>query len=224
MTITQYTFNPFLEKVGQEAATAEEIQNEPMLYGYSIFKLLCHYRDHPLAHRILTQIMEHPKFSALVYQQALRGYHPVIDTKSVLLMKGQYPCIPGWHCDGVIRSSADSQPNLDTLDEPIMHFICTITEEDLHIPTLVVDESVTMNIDTTKVWYSVDRGVQAIRPSITVLDNGGIYQFNRATIHKGTSAEHKAWRFFFRLSFYHMPCMEEIRKQVQVYTTTSLGW
>ena len=220
----QIRFTPSIDQVGSIKADEETIKDEPMLYGASIDMVLKNADRYPLTYKVFKKITKDPKYTKIMLEQAMMGYHPVIDTKSVLLMKGQYPCIPGWHCDGVIRRNRNSQPDLSTLNEPVMHYICTITATG-HVPTLVVKEPVTLEVDETKVWQSVDREVNQLPlDRTTLLDNGGIYRFNRSTIHKGVSACERTWRYFFRMSYYHMPCANEERKQVQVYTIPSIGW
>ena len=203
----------------QFVATTEEIEMEPMLYGAS----WNYARDHGgmLTQRVLNDIEQH--VVKLIESHALKGYHPVIDTKSVMLMPGQFPCIPGWHCDGVIRKDANSQPNLATLNEDIQHFVCTLSTKIDLAPMLYLVDPLEVEFDKNAVWSSVNRylGTVATQKS---LNSGQILQFNRSTLHRGTAAKARGWRYFFRLSFYHMPAMNRIRNQVQVYLTDERGW
>lgn len=224
---TNYRFIPTFRTVDLiENTSSQLIQNEPMLYGASLRHVVDNYKRYPLTYDVLHKILQVGDFQALIVNQAQLGYHPVIDTKVVLLMPGMYPCIGGWHCDGVIRKDQHSQPNLDTLNEPIQHFICTISDTDEHCGTEILSSNIMCSVDTTaNVWAQVSNYVESIdSKEIYTTKSGEIVQFNRQTLHRGTAATVRQWRYFFRLSFYHMPAMNQERKQVQVYSDISQGW
>jgi hypothetical protein len=204
-------------------ANKEEIKNEPMIYGGSWD--WCLDNAGPLTRGIMDTI------EADMLNQSLRhtamGYHPVIDTKSVMLMPGHYPCIPGWHCDGVIRKDRSAQPDLTTLAEDVQHYICCIADnkntqctEIMHDPIDIPDEQINENA----VWASVDEYVNEHTRHSFMLQSGQIARISRSTLHRGPQATVRGWRYFFRLSFYHMPVKNQIRNQVQVYADPALGW
>jgi hypothetical protein len=194
------------------------ISDEPMIYGGSWE--FCRENGGNITNNIMDEI-QGDVFNEIT-RSALIGYHPVIDTKTILLMPGQTPCIPGWHCDGVIRKDRGSQPDLTTLNEPVYHYVSSVASEYIS-PTEILDGIlVSKNIDENKVWNSVNDQVKN-KYRTSLVESGQIVKFKRSTLHRGTPTDKRAWRFFFRLSFYHMPCMNEIRKQVQVYTSNE-GW
>ena len=196
-----------------------EIQNEPMIFGGSWD--FCRVSGGDLTNYIMDRIEN--EVSHDIEPHAYLGYHPVIDTKVVQLMPGMYPCIPGWHCDGVIRNDKSSQPSLDTLNEPVYHYIASIASEDT-ARTEIMKSRLEIDVDPKNVWGSVDQYVSEHSTFDSFgLRSGQIARFRRSTLHRGTPAVVRTWRFFFRLSFYHMPCMNQIRNQVQVYTTNG-GW
>lgn len=47
----------------------------------------------------------------------------VIDTRVHMLMKGWYPCIPGWHHDDVPRTTSTGQPNYKTPEYFAKHIL-----------------------------------------------------------------------------------------------------
>ena len=140
-----------------------------------------------------------------------------------MLMPGWIPCIPGWHCDGVIRRRQGSQPDLKTIGEDVKHLICSISTSDRLCPTEYIDRPLLLDVDETAVWGSVNARVGEYEHS-RWLDSGQILLFNRPTLHRGTPAKERGWRYFFRLSFYHMPAVNQVRHQVQVYPTDQRGW
>lgn len=215
-------FIPKYELIREEqfVSTVKDIEMEPMLYGAS----WNYARDHGgmLTQRIMNEIEN--RVMELIESHAVKGYHPVIDTKSVMLMPGQFPCIPGWHCDGVIRKDANSQPNLATLNDDIQHFVCTLSTKIDLAPMLYLTNSIEVEFDKNAVWDSVNSYIGNNTSSQKSLNSGQILQFNRSTLHRGTAAKARGWRYFFRLSFYHMPAMNRIRNQVQVYLTDERGW
>src|SRR5581483_8995915 len=50
-----------------------------------------------------------------------------IDTRTHMLMKGMYPCIPGWHCDDFYRPDG-GQPDLENVEKeaPQKHYIVVL--------------------------------------------------------------------------------------------------
>ncbi|AUR95550.1 hypothetical protein NVP1208B_62 [Vibrio phage 1.208.B._10N.222.52.A7] len=231
------TFKPNVKRVAFSGSSilsslCPKIQDEPMLYGATLKHILDNSDRYPVTFELLMKIWD-TDFESLIVQQAMLGYHPVIDTKVVLLMPDMYPCISGWHCDGVIRNERGGQPQLSTLNEDIKHFVCTISDDPQgnHTGTEFITNELTLDIDMESggnVWGKVDTAVNKaldegnIKPLVS--HNGEIYQFNRPTLHRGLPATTRQWRYFFRLSFYHMPAMNEERKQVQVYIDVNKGW
>lgn len=212
-------FRPSAERLGQfmVVASEEEIANEPMIYGGSWN--WCLENGGPITKMVMDCIKT--SVTENIDDHALQGYHPVIDTKSVLLMPGQYPCIPGLHCDGVIRKDRHSQPDVNSLSEGIWHYTCAINANGDPV-TEFVDQPCELDVDPAAVWNSVEK--QSDQCSITQGVSGCIYTFKRDQLHRGGPAINRGWRYFFRLSFYHMPALNQFRKQVQVYTTVEQGW
>jgi len=197
--------------------TEDEIRQEPMIYGGSWD--WCRDNAGPLTQQVMDLIEDDVKEEILPH--ARRGYHPVIDTKSVLLMPGQYPCIPGWHCDGVIRTRRGGQPNLCTLDDEVLHYICSMGDSIEHQGTELAMDRQVLDVDPDNVWGSVDAQVAG---RSTKLLSGEVAKFRRSQLHRGLPATARGWRYFFRMSFYHMPAVNEIRQQVQIYTDVAQGW
>lgn len=195
------------------------IKQEPMIYGGSWD--FCREQGGIITNTIMNVIAE--DVGDTLAEMALKGYHPVIDTKKYLLMPGMYRNIPGWHCDGVIRDSKGDQPNVDTINESIQHWSCSINE-DPELGTEIILEQNTVDVDTDNVWKSVDSSINNMDINTKTATSGMVFNFDRPTLHRVLPAKNRGWSFFFRLSFYHMPVMNEIREQVQVYTDINQGW
>ena len=90
--------------------------------------------------------------------------------------------------------------------------------------TELIKNDVNIDVDEDHVWQSVDKYLRKNEPEVTKTQSGEIIRFTRSTLHNCPPTTVRGWRFFFRLSFYHMPVMNKIRKQVQIYTDISKGW
>lgn len=198
----------------------KEIESEPMLFGASWQWALDN--GGPITLDIMHEIQR--DVLILSTKQALKGYHPVIDTKSVMLMPGWCPCIPGWHCDGVIRETPKSQPDLDSLCEDVFHYTSYVSSVNRLAPTEFIYGPQKLSIDPKQVWGSVTKQIKEDDERIMSYPSGVINRFTRDTLHRGTFSKERGWRYFFRLSFYHMPSMNLKRNQVQVYPKDSRGW
>ena len=199
------------------------IKEEPMLFSASL----------DFASKNGGQLTKHMlrviegSLSRDIIAHANMGYHPIIDTKVVMLKEGWYPSIPGWHCDGIPRCASSGQPDMSKLHEPVFHYIGSISSVSDLCPTEILNKEVDLDIDDSKVWKSADSGVRGlsdIEDNILSLRSGHVVRFDRQTLHNCTPAHSKGWRFFFRLSFMGTPARNEIRNQVQVYTDVNNGW
>jgi hypothetical protein len=199
------------------------VKGEPMLFSASLDFASKHGGQ--LTSHMLMAIKG--SLSRDIITHATMGYHPVIDTKVVMLKRGWYPSIPGWHCDGVPRCTSSGQPDMSKLYEPVFHYIGSISSVSDLCPTELLNKEVDLNIDEHQVWKSADsevRGLSGIENNILSLRSGSVVRFNRQTLHNCTPAHSSGWRFFFRLSFMGTPTRNEIRNQVQVYTDVNNGW
>lgn len=148
-----------------------------------------------------------------------------IDIKVHMLMKGQYPCIPNWHCDNVPRN-AEGKTEYGKVSEDIEHpmllwlsgnpttrFLKKDTEVrdfsnhgELH--KIITDE---LSEDET---FSV--------PSRTWLS------MNQLTPHRGTVCEENTWRIFVRLTHKSIvtarPVISTVRRHCQVYLPHDFHW
>jgi len=214
--------------VDTDKFSTDDIINEPMLFSSSME--FARKNGGKITNTLLDKLDNLFFWDEYEIYHSEKGYVPVIDTKVVMLMKDQYPCIPGWHCDGVPREDKHSQPNMNLLNEDIYHLLCTVSDNEKGVSnTKFVKTPFSMKLnDNEKVWGQVNKKVEEYIKdgSIETMEtkDNMLYLFRRDSIHSGQPAKRNGWRFFFRLSFYHTPPKNEIRKQVQVYANPNKGW
>lgn len=195
--------------------TIEEIKNETMLFSAS------------------TQFAK--KVGGPLTKQFISFLDPtkewIIDSRVHMLMEGWYPCIGGWHLDDVARGE-DGQPDFKTLVNPVEHVLAVVdcgTEsltDFLISPIEITTErpkynKILYNYWNTKINNMLKRG-EAVSDRI---ENNTVIQFTSRSFHKGTPAKSSGWRFFIRASVgSDRTFVNEIRKQVNVYMPTEMGW
>lgn len=219
--------------------TYEAIRNEEAIYGGSCDWVM-QYAG-PITQEITQRIMDAPSFEADILHHSLLGYHPVIDTRVTMLMNskfrpgdpaeeefGMFQSIPGWHCDGVIRKDRQSQPDLDTVNDPVCHYLVTLsTTPEAIAPTQFIVGDYEMDIDENQpIWWQVDKHIREHPEGLPLLncEDNKVYHFNRAALHRATPAIARGFRYFYRMSFHHMPVKNEFRRTSNVYVTLGGGW
>ena len=208
-------FHPEFKTVGyvEPWASVSDIEAEPMLFSASFD--FAREKGGSLTQKCLDVI------EPIVLKNTIH----VIDTKSVMLMPGMYPSIPGWHCDGVIRAKDGDQPDISKMNRDVLHYIVMISSDENGVSnTRLLSERVQLEIDPNRVWGSLNEELEKKDPLSVCVPDGRVVRFTQDTPHRAEPAHSKGWRFFFRCSEYHMPPMNKIRHQVQVYTTPQNGW
>jgi hypothetical protein len=157
---------------------------------------------------------------------------PVLDSRVHMLMKGWYPCIPGWHHDDVPRSTATGQPNYidpEYKSEHIMGLVNgDICPTKFAIGKVKVSEP-DINKTIYQVWHKeVQEQVEKSYVGILHANSGEYIEFDNHAFHSGTKAIDNGWRWFIRLSRNtkrQKHITNEIRHQVQVYLEDpTQGW
>jgi hypothetical protein len=156
----------------------------------------------------------------------------VLDSRVHMLMRGWYPCIPGWHHDDVPRSTQTGQPNYDCPEYHSEHLVGLVNAE--ICPTqFMTDEIIVSDPDINKTIYRVwDEEVQGMVDKNLVkiysAESGKYIQFDANSFHRGVPAVKDGWRWFIRLSrntHRSKNITNEFRKQVQVYLEyPTMGW
>lgn len=214
----------------------ESLKNERSIYGGSLEWTMLNADQ--ITRNLTNQLFDNPRFQEDLIPHALLGLHPVIDTRVTLMINENfapvdlageelemYQAIAGWHCDGVPRKNRSTQPDLSTVDEPVYHYITSLSSTDEQISgTELVDQDFALRIDPEKrVWDQVNSHVKKSEFSTKTCPDGVFTRFNRQTVHQTTPSKVRGWRYFFRCSFYHMPVMNEFRVNNNVYLVPK-GW
>jgi hypothetical protein len=196
-------------------ATPDEIKNETMFFSCDPGFVYDHCG--PLTKRIL--------LAATRFMNAPAGLHSVIDTRVHMLMPGQYPAIPGWHCDAVPRKEYGDQPDFSLINPEAKHYVCTISSDTGGVSnTEFLVGPLSVDVDPNRVWSSVNAQIPEEQP-IRSIPDGCLVEFGSMAIHRAAPAtKWHGWRLFFRLSYMQNPPRNEIRRQTQVYTNAGLGW
>lgn len=152
-----------------------------------------------------------------------------IDARTHMLMKGMYPCIPGWHCDDFYRPGG-GQPDFVNLEKeaPQQHYLICLgnvsltefTSEDLrlvHPAELPKDKPM---------YLYYDRALEAQKDLKTVfVKENTIYSFGPLAFHRGSPASDNGWRTFIRVTrSNHRTAKNEIRYQSNVYIKGDISW
>ncbi len=222
------TFNPNYKTVGNIKPVYDEfaIKNEPMLFDASID--YAYKNGGRITRAVLEVVLNDMQNSSVGFGMGISGYIPHIDTKSVMLMPGMYPCIGGWHCDAVPRNVSTGQPDVDAISENAIHYLVSVNSNvDEPCNTQFIAEPLHCEIDPengTPIWAQVNASANASNIKTYEVDNGDVVRFTRDSLHRGTAAKAPTWRYFFRLSHTKNEPRNEIRNQVQVYTDINNGW
>lgn len=223
----KFTFNPHIrlkDKV-EPLFSIDELSDETMLYSASLDFALDN--GGPITRKILGKMIY---LDEVIKAQngEYDGLNIVIDTRCHMLMKGMYPAIPGWHCDAFPRHKKYAQPDLLNGNKEVKHYICLVSNVENVSRTQFALDSVTIDVDEKNVWKSVSRQIKNKVENKDIkarqCTEGDIIEFDQQTLHCALPCVNPGWRFFLRLSFYHSPPINKIRKQVQVYTNIENGW
>lgn len=227
----RFVFTPEIKTVGTIGLKCSEfdIKNEVMIFSgdYKFTRQHCGPLTHMVLDNIVQKVIDHFGFNIT--------NNIVIDTRVNMLMKGQYPSIPGWHCDDVPRNTVTGlttkvgQPNLFLVDPSVQHFMVLLsTGSTAHgvSGTEFVTSDREYKIDPDNVWNSLNISVNNDSDKRTLkVVAGEVIRFNQLSIHRASPATENGWRYFFRLSVTHRVPRNEIRNQVQIYVDLNdSGW
>jgi len=195
----------------------KEIKNEPMLFNCDLQH--AYLFGESLTHAFLDKLPE----------GWLNSKDLILDSRVHMLMKGWFPCIPGFHHDDVPRDRADGQPNYINSSYKAEHAMaligdCCPTEFALgnaEFPEIKEGEKY------YKIWHPlvVEKIKNGELASVNAPSNKIIY-FDYHTWHQGIQSAKDGWRWFIRATRNtgRKPT-NELRRQVQVYLENPMeGW
>lgn len=197
-----------------------DIKNEPMFFSSSFE--YAYKNGGEITKSFLEKFAKHYNFS--------QG-HAIFDSRSHMLMKGWYPCIPGFHHDDVERETrADKQPNYENPIYRAQHCMGLVNG---HIcPTQFALGSQFFSYPKPgqiayKIWHDeVERYIKKGQLDSANAPSNRLIFFDDRSWHQGTRAVFDGWRWFGRISWStNRKIKNEIRKQVQVYLENPTeGW
>jgi hypothetical protein len=211
----QFTFNSQLE-IGSAIPdfSQEAVKNEPMFWRASAS--FASQRGGPITKAFLEAI--DPPEDA------------IIDTRSHMLMKGWFPCIPGWHHDDVPRTRIDGQPNYEKPDYEAKHVMALINGEICPTEFAIGNckmPQVPLGGTIYKQWHpEIENLIRTSRLKLIHAPSNRLVWFDWQSFHQGNRATASGWRWFGRATFgTDLKPMNEIRNQVQVYLEFPMeGW
>ena len=221
-------FNPKIKTISNfdYKFDVDIIKNEPMIFSGDLG--FARKNSGIITNSILDALEATEEFK-VAYEK--RGENNlVIDTRVNMVMPGQYPSIPGWHCDDVPRKDNNSQPDFSLCSKNTQHFMVLVSDKAQYISgTEFATKDWELDIDQNNVWNSLDRGMKDYincNPGGTrFVHDGELIQFNQLAVHRASPAKRNGWRLFFRASITYRQPKNEIRNQVQVYVDlNNAGW
>jgi hypothetical protein len=200
-----HTFVPNVRVVARldPVVPMETIIAEPMLWSASI--AFAREKGGPLTQAVLDAL-------GPAMPEIEDGRFVNIDTESQDLMEGQYPSIPGWHCDG------DGGPS-GRISSDALVFACFQSSRPGGVSrTIYAAEPLTLEVEPDHVWPSVHRGVERFLMRREHANDGDVIRFDGNTLHRASDCYAGGWRFWFRLTVYQKPPQNVIKHRTQVYT------
>jgi hypothetical protein len=196
------------------------IKNEPMLFSCDLNNSM--KLGGPLTLEFLSKLLLCPDWNR-------EKDNIIIDSRVHMLMKGWYPCIPGFHHDDVPRDTKDGQPNYHHPSYKAKHCMCIVG--DCSKTEFALGNQPFPEIEPGQVYYKVwhpivkdylERGGLESK----FAESGFLYCFDWNTWHQGTVATKSGWRWFIRASMNtNRKPTNELRQQVQVYLPHPMeGW
>lgn len=198
-----------------------DVKNESMFFGASVAFIRASVNA-PITQAVLD--------TALPILGHENHRHVVVDTRVHMLMRGWYPCIPGWHHDDVARTRSDGQPNYD--EQPYFSRHVMLVLNSAVAPTeFAVGRhelpEVPLGQKVYQSWHPlIEQQLQSGVLRRESAADGELVAFDWQTMHRGTAAVMGGWRYFFRASVRIPRHRNEVRRQVQVYMPADInqGW
>lgn len=210
-----------------KCADTNLVKNEPMLFSCDI----------PTALKLGGPITKTFVFSLLADQPHLYDANVIIDSRVHMLMKGWYPCIPGFHHDDVPRLRSDGQPFYPSMEGEtntgyyFAEHALALVGDDICRTQFALGDAEFSDIKHGEVCYKKwhPEVVEHLRTeklkSYSCPMNQIVY-FDARSWHQGVPSTGNGWRWFGRASWdTKRKPTNELRRQVQVYLEFPMeGW
>lgn len=197
-----------------------DVKNEPMLFNAR--GDWAYMNGGPITQRFLGTLLN----------QGTALSDVVFDSRVTMLMKGWWPCIPGWHHDDVPREREDGQPEYTKPSYRSQHAFA-LAGDDICRTQFALGEAKFKPVPLGELIYrqwhrEVEAHIMAGRMSVLRCRMHQVYYFDDRAWHQGVRADAPGWRWFGRASWNTARVAKvanEIRRQVQVYLEHPMeGW
>lgn len=218
-------FAPSYSSVSTQIApqNAAQIEQETMLFGASFH--FARARGGVITLNFLETLRVHAESIGLAIGTV------IVDSRIHTLMRGMYPCIPGWHHDDVPRGEF-GQPNYDDPRYRSHHLMMVVDADDA--PTGSLPQFLCDHVDVdwplpfdAVVYRAWDAQIGSL-PSVKTetIRSGQAVAFDDHAFHRGMPAKSHGWRFFIRASWSTGRAFQnKIRHNANVYLpAVTAGW
>ncbi len=226
--LTHHAFEPNFRVVAEMpgAWSITDLEREVGMYSATVAFARRH--GGPLTHQLLDHV------PAAFFEEADRlGLWPNCDIRIHRLYPGDYPAYPGWHCDGELRETFFSQPDLHRT--PVSHhLIATLSSHPMGVScTQFLAEPFACDVGSTDsehtLWGQVHRALEAEQTKrVFDVRDGQMIAFDSRTLHRAMPTRIRGWRLFFRMAMWHKPNLGAggmLSKQEHVYQLVEgSGW
>lgn len=214
--------------------TLDEVKNEPMLFNCDLQYALEH--GGPITRAFVEAFMDDQLALASHWLVAKHSRKEmlsrfVIDSRVHMLMKGWYPCIPGFHHDDVPRTALGGQPNYIRPHYRSKHCMGLVNGD--VCPTQYAVGVAEFDLPEEGIIYKqwhldvVEKIEHGELNTLSAPSNRLVY-FDDRSWHQGTTAVKDGWRWFARISWNTDRAdtiTNELRRQVQAYLAAPMeGW
>ncbi len=174
---------------------------------------------------------EPTKLFLLSLPSELHNDRTIVDSRVHMLMKGWFPCIPGFHHDDVPRGKNNNgQPEYYNPSYRSNHAM-VLYNGDICPTEFALGETEFSNPENHEIVYKewhkeVECKIREGSLSSLSCPNNTIIFFDDRSWHQGVKAVDNGWRLFIRASWNtDRKPVNEIRRQVQVYMENPMeGW
>ena len=154
-----------------------------------------------------------PELKYLIAAAPVRHADWVVDVKIHMLMAGQWPCIPNWHCDNVPRGNYGADYSKASNEHNMLLWISGEPRTEVITDEIAVEPFVGHD--------ALRNALDAKQPSTSYIEPQRWYSFSQLSPHRGTVATQNTWRVFVRLTHRdvvsHRPVRSIVRRHAQVY-------
>jgi hypothetical protein len=228
MDMNSFTFNSKIKTIGAMPQFSPNVVKNEMMFFNSSPKFVYSHDES------LTQITREFISQVDTYFVEALGYIPpyVLDSRVHMLMKGWYPCVPGFHHDDVPRSLANKQPNYYNPEYHAEH-IMALVNGDVCPTQFALGECTLPDVKDEEMYYKKWHPIvdQLCNDGVLQrydLQNNSIIKFDAHSFHQGQVARANGWRWFARVSWNTdrvNAVTNEIRRQVNCYLPAPMeGW